>query len=95
MKSLQEVAKNLGVEESSVLANRFYKLQFIDKNFAEIHENKFITLAELKELKSLVTVDDFGLLGDDVIASNKKRRSEITNNAISLEEAYILSISIK
>jgi len=93
MKTLEECAKNLSCDINSDLANWGFKTQFLDGKFIEIKKGKFITIAENKELKSLDLEDDFGMIGEATIAKNKARFKEILNSAITLEEAYNLSIS--
>lgn len=92
MTTLQETAKNLGVDENSETANWFYKIQFLKGKFVEVKNKKFISVADNKELKSLVIEDDFGMTPEDTIEKNKKRFSEILKSAISLEDAYNQSI---
>ena len=87
MKTLQEGAKNLGVDENSETANWFYKIQFVEGKFVEVKNKKFISVADNKLLKSLVIEDDFGT-SEGIIEKNKKRFSEILKSAISLEDAY-------
>lgn len=93
MLQLSQIATNLGVAETSPLAIEFFQKQFIAGKFAEAKKGKFITVVENKELKSLDLEDDFGMIGEATIAKNKARFKEILNSAITLEEAYNLSIS--
>ena len=92
MTNLQEVAKNLGVDENSETANWFFKIQALKGKYIEVKNKKFISAIQNKELKSLVLEDDFGMTSDDTIEKNQKRLKEILSLAITLEEAYKLSI---
>lgn len=93
MLTIEECAKNLGCDVNSDLANWGFKSQFLKGKFVEVKKDKFITVSENKELKSLDLEDDFGMIGEYVIAKNKARFKEILNSAITLEEAYNFSIS--
>lgn len=92
MKTLQEIATNLMIDENTETANHFYKLQFLQGKYIETKNRMYITVAENKELRSLDLEDTFGMLGEDVIGKNNKRFSEILKSAITLEEAYNKSI---
>ena len=67
MTNLQEVAKNLGVDENSETANWFFKIQALKGKYIEVKNKKFISAIQNKELKSLVLEDDFGMTSDDTI----------------------------
>jgi hypothetical protein len=56
--------------------------------FVAVKNDKFITKAANKELRSLDLEDTFGMIGEDVIAKNKARFKAILATAITLDEAY-------
>lgn len=94
MKTLQEIASNLGMSEDNKFAIEIYQEQFIKGKFQKLITGKYLSIDSFKELNSLETNDMFCLSNEDKekVKKNKARYSEILGSAITLEEAYKLSI---
>ncbi len=92
MRTLTEIAQNLGVAESSEIANKFYKEQYIAGKYVSVKKG-YISIAQNKELKSLNLDNSFCLSNTEIkqVELNKKRFSEILSSAITLDQAYELS----